>query len=84
MSPTSQSPATARALRSVAAELDQVTHELRALQARVTASIGSTATGADKRMLAGLHQASSSANGAQQALSAAAHVLAEPRPRQGR
>jgi hypothetical protein len=80
MPAASQSPATVRELHSVAAELDQATREIRAAEARVAATIGSTATGADKQMLVGLQLAASSARGAQQALSAAATALANPAP----
>jgi hypothetical protein len=80
MSPARHPAETARALHSVAAELDQVAREVGAVEARVSATIGSTATGADRRMLAGLYQASNSTRGAQQALSAAARSLRDPRP----
>lgn len=81
MPPAAPSPEIARALQSIAAELDQTAREVRAIEGRVTVTIGSTATSADKRMIAGLGQAASSARGAQQALSAAAQALANPRSR---
>lgn len=66
---------TARQLQQVAAELEQVAGRLRSVGTQVEHSLGSSATGADRRMLAGLGQASRSTQGAQQALSAAASSL---------
>jgi hypothetical protein len=65
----------ARQLQDVAAELDRVVHQVHGVEQRVQTTIGATATAADKRMLSALSQASGSARGAQQALSAAAGGL---------
>jgi hypothetical protein len=62
-------------LHDVAAELDAAVRQVRVVEDRVRSSIGSTATGADKRMLSALSQVSGSARGAQQAASAAAGRL---------
>lgn len=62
-------------LQEVAAELDQSVRQVRAVEARVRSTLGSTTTGADKRMLSALGLAAGSARGAQQALSAAASGL---------
>jgi hypothetical protein len=59
-------------LQDVAAELDLVTRQVRGVEARVRATVGSSATGVDRRMLSALSQVSGSTRGAQQALSAAA------------
>lgn len=64
-----------RELREVTAELDLVARQTQGVGARVQATIGSSATGADRRMLAALGQVSASVRGAQQALSAAAGGL---------
>lgn len=64
-----------RELQEVAAELDQVVRQVRGVEARVRATIGSSATGADRRMISALSQVSGSTRGAQQALSAAAGSL---------
>jgi hypothetical protein len=64
-----------RQLQDVAAELDGVVHQVRGVEQRVQATIGATATAADKRMLSSLSRVSGSARGAQQALSAAAGEL---------
>lgn len=64
-----------RQLQDVAAELDHSVRQMRGVEERVRASIGSTATGADKRVLSALSQASGSARGAQQAVSAIAGSL---------
>lgn len=59
-----------RQLQDIAAELDFTVRQMRGVEGRVRATIGSTATGADKRMLSALSRASGSARGAQQAVSA--------------
>jgi hypothetical protein len=64
-----------RQLHEVAAELDSAVRQVRGVEGRVRSSIGSSATGADKRMLSALSQVSGSARGAQQAVSAAAGRL---------
>ncbi|HEV2857684.1 MAG TPA: hypothetical protein VGW80_04700 [Solirubrobacterales bacterium] len=64
-----------RRLQNAAAELDDVVHQVRGVEQRVGASIGASATAADRRMLSALGQVSGSARGAQQALSAAAGGL---------
>ncbi len=68
-----------RQLRDVAAELDHVTRQVGAVEERVRSTLGSSATGADKRMLAGLSRVSGATRGAQQSLSAAASSLAKCR-----
>jgi hypothetical protein len=65
----------ARQLQDVAAELDQVTRQVRGVEEKVGATLGSSATGADKRMLSSLSRVSGSTREAQQALSAAASAL---------
>ena len=75
MTPTRDSGRLMRQLQDVAAELDHAVRQMRGVQGRVRATIGSTATGADKRLLSALSQASGSARGAQQAVSAAAGGL---------
>lgn len=71
----SDSAQVARQLQDVAAELDQVTRQVRGVEEKVLITLGSTATGADKRMLSGLSRVSGSTREAQQALSAAASAL---------
>lgn len=79
MGPVGDQAQVARQLRDVASELDLAVRQVRAVEERVRSTIGSTATGADKRMLAALSQVSGSARGAQQSLSAAAGSLRGPR-----
>lgn len=64
-----------RQLESIAAELDQVNTQVRKLEVKVAATLGGSATKADKALLAGLSVVSSSAQQAQQAVSAAATTL---------
>jgi hypothetical protein len=71
----------ARRLQQVAAELHGVADQVRAAGNRAQRALGSTATGADRQMLAGLGRAASSAQGAQQALSAAATSLRKVPPK---
>ncbi|HEX7245797.1 MAG TPA: hypothetical protein VF245_09555 [Solirubrobacterales bacterium] len=68
-----------RQLREVAAELDQAIRQVRGVEAGVRSTIGSSATGADRRVISSLGRATSAARGAQQALSAAASGLGGPR-----
>jgi hypothetical protein len=70
-----------RQLQQVAAELHQAAARVRAAGGRAQQALGSTATGADRRMLAGLAQASTATRGAQQALSAAAMTLRRTPPK---
>lgn len=62
-------------LLDVAAELDQVTRQVRVVQERVQGTLGASATGADKQMLAALSRVAEPTREAQQALSAAASAL---------
>ena len=64
-----------RELREVAAELDLVVRQAQVLRAKVQTSIGSSATGADRRMDSSLLQVSESTRGARDALAAAAGEL---------
>lgn len=64
-----------RDLREVASELDHAVRQVRVVEAKVRSTIGSSATGADRRMISALGQVAGSARGAQQALSAAAGGL---------
>lgn len=75
MSPGQDSGQVARQLQDVAAELDQVTRQVRGAQERVQVTLGSSATGADKQMLAALNRVAAPTREAQQALSAAAGAL---------
>jgi hypothetical protein len=75
MPPLRDAGRVARQLRDVAAELDQVNRQVRGVEGRVQATVGASATGADRRMLAALGQVSGSTRRAQQALSAAATML---------
>lgn len=68
-----------RRLHDAAAELDRAARQVREVEARVRATIGASATAADRRMLSSLSQVESSAREARQALSAAAGGVARLR-----
>ncbi len=70
---------TARQLQHLAAQFDAVARTARNLDARARGALGGSATGADRAMVSGLLQISSSARDAQQSLSAAAGALGKVR-----
>jgi len=73
--PAGDSGQVAGQLQDVAAELAQVTRQVRGVEEKVRVTLGASATGADRQMLSALSQVSGSTRGAQQALLAASTAL---------